>query len=66
MAVLGYLAKLKWGLVLGFGAHFLHDFFHKNVKYLILYQCTKFQCHTFFLSQEIKHNVLLSSYSKNS
>ena len=26
MAVLGYLAKLKWGLGLAFGAHFLHDF----------------------------------------
>ena len=26
MAVLGYLAKLKRGLGLAFGAHFLHDF----------------------------------------
>ena len=26
MAVLGYLAKLEWGLRLAFGAHFLHDF----------------------------------------
>ena len=26
MAVLGYLAKLKRGLALAFGAHFLHDF----------------------------------------
>ena len=25
MAVLGYLAKLKRGLELAFGAHFLHD-----------------------------------------
>ena len=30
--------------------------------YLILYQWTKFQCHTFFTSQDIKQNVLLSSY----
>ena len=26
MAVLGYLPKLKWGLGLAFGEHFLHDF----------------------------------------
>ena len=26
MAVLGYLVKLKRGLGLAFGAHFLHDF----------------------------------------
>ena len=26
MAVLGYLAKLKWGPGLAFGAHFLHNF----------------------------------------
>ena len=26
MAALDYLAKLKMGLVLDFGAHFLHDF----------------------------------------
>ena len=30
--------------------------------YLILYQWTEFQCHTLFLSQDIKYNVLLSSY----
>ena len=62
MAVLGYLAKLKRGLRLAFGAHFLHDFFHKNVPYLILYQWTKYQCHTFFPSQDIKQNVSLRSY----
>ena len=38
MTVLGYLPKLKEGLGLAFGAHFLYDFFHKNVFYLILYQ----------------------------
>ena len=37
-------------------------FSNKNVPYLILYQWTKFQCHTFFPSQDIKQNVLLSSY----
>ena len=36
--------------------------FHKNVPYLILYQCTKFQCHNLLLSQDIKQNVLLNSY----
>ena len=62
MAVLFYLPRLKRSLGLAFGANFLHDFFHKNVPYLILYQWTKFQCHTFFPSQDIKQNVLLSSY----
>ena len=62
MAVLGYLPKLKRGLGLAFGAYFLHDFFYKNVPYLILCQQTKFQCHTFSPSQDIKQNVLLSSY----
>ena len=33
MAVLGYLAKLKWDLRLAFGAHFQHDFSIKNVPY---------------------------------
>ena len=62
MAVLGYLAKLKRCLGLAFGAHFLHDFSIK-CSILILYQCTKFQCHALFLFQDIKQNVLLSSYS---
>ena len=29
MAVLGYLAKLKWGVGLAFDAHFLRDLFIK-------------------------------------
>ena len=57
MTVLGYLAKLKRGLGLAFEAHF-----HKNVPYLILYQWTRFQCHTLLIFQDIKQNVLLSSY----
>ena len=61
MAVLGYLPKLKRDLGLAFGAHFRHKYLHKNVPYLILYQWKKFQCHTFFPSQDIKQNVLLSS-----
>ena len=60
--VLSYLAKLKRGLGLTFGVSIVHDFFHKNVPYLILYQWRKFQCHTLFLSQDIKQNMLLSSY----
>ena len=62
MAVLGYLEKLKRELWLVFGAHFLHGFSIKNVPYLILFQWTKFQCHTLFLSQDIKQNVSLSFY----
>ena len=63
MAVLGYLPKLKGALGLAFGAHSLHDFFHKNVFfYLLLYQQAKFQCHTSFPSQDNKQNVLLSFY----
>ena len=61
MAVWGYLAKLKRGPGLAFGAHFLHDFSIKML-YLIFYLRTKFQCHTLFLSQYIKQEVLLSSY----
>ena len=57
MAVLGYLPKLKRGLGLAFGEHFLHDF---SIKAFL--QWTKFQCYTFFPSQDIKQNVLLSSY----
>ena len=51
---LGYLPKLKRGLGLAFGAHFLHDLSNN--------QWTEFQCHTFFPSQDIKQDVLLSSY----
>ena len=63
MAVLSYLAKLKRCLGLAFGAHFLHDFSIKMFCiYLILYQWKKFQCHILLLSQDIKLNVLVSSY----
>ena len=61
MSVLGYLAKLKMSLGLTFGEHFLHDFFHKNVPYLIVYQWPKFQCHNLFLSEDTKQNMLVSS-----
>ena len=59
MAVLGYLSKFIKDLGLTFGAHFVHD---KNVFYLILYQWTKFQYHSFSLSQDTKQNMLLTSY----
>ena len=58
MSNLGYVPKLERGLGLAFEAHFLHDFFHKNVSYLIIYLWAKFQCHTVFPSQDIKQNVL--------
>ena len=61
MAVLRYLLKLKRSLGLAFGANFLH----KNVPYLILYQLTKIQCHSFFLLKISKQNAL-SSYLDNS
>ena len=61
MALLGYIPKLKRGLGLAFSAHFVHDF-SINLLYLILYQWTNFQCHTFFPSQDIKQNVFLSSH----
>ena len=66
MTVLGYLPKLKRILRLPCDAHFLYGFFQKkNVTYLILYLWIKFQCHIFFPSQDIKQNVLLSSYLDN-
>ena len=61
MAILGYLAKLKIGQGLALGAHFLQCF-HKNIPYVILYQWKKFQCRTLFPSQDMKQNVLLTSY----
>ena len=54
-------SKTKKGSGASFWCTFSACFFHKNVPYLILYQLTKFQCHTLFLSQDIKQNVL-SSY----
>ena len=65
MIVLGYLSKLKRSLGLAFSVNFLHDFFKKNVPYLILHQWIKFQCYAFFSPDDIKQNVLLSSYLDN-
>ena len=65
MAVLGYIAKLKRDLGLAFGAHFPHDF---SIKMSLFNTQTieKFQCHTLFLSQDIKQNAPLSSYLDSS
>ena len=59
----GLFTKIKKGSGISLWASFCAWFFHKNVPYLMLYQLTKFQCHIFFPSQDIKQNVLLSSYS---
>ena len=58
MADRDYLPKLKMGLGLPFGEHYLHA---SSIK-MFLNQLTKFQCYTFFSSQDIKQNMLLSSY----
>ena len=58
MAVLGYSGKLKRGLALSFGAHFLYDF---SIKMFLIKFSINGQRHTLFLSQYIKQNVLLSS-----
>ena len=58
----GIISKIKKGSSVRFWCTFPAWLFHKNVPYLILYQWTNFQCHTLFLSQDIKQNLLLSSY----
>ena len=58
----GLFRKIKKGSGASFWCTFSEWFFHKNVPYLVLYQWTKFQCHTLFLSQDVKQNVSLSSY----
>ena len=62
---LGYLKKFKNGSGTSFWYIFSALFFHKNISYLISYQLTKFQYHTFFPSEDIKQNALLSSYLEN-
>ena len=58
MAALGHFLKLKRDLGLAFGAHFLHVFPIKMFL-VILYQYTKFKCHTFFPSQDIKQRYVI-------
>ena len=62
---IGLFTKFKKGSGISFWCTFSVWFFHTNTPYLILYQLTKFQCHTFYPSQDIKRNVLLSSYLDN-
>ena len=57
--------KLKRGLELAFGAHFLHGFFHTNAPYLILYQLKKFQCHIFFYFSRYQIKCVSKSYLDN-
>ena len=57
--------KIKKGSGASFWCTFSAWFFFKNVPYLIVYQWTKFQCHTLFLSQNSKQHVLLSLYLDN-
>ena len=56
----GLFSKMKKASGASFWCTFSVWSFYK--KYLILYQLTKFQCHTLFLSQDVKQNVLLSFY----
>ena len=51
--------KLKGGVGLAFGAHFLHDFSIKNIFYLTLYQRAKFQHHASFPSQDVKKKCVI-------
>ena len=61
MAFWGLFTKVKKGYGNSLWYTFSALFSNKNVSYLILYQWTKFQCHTFFPSYDTKKNVLLSS-----
>ena len=56
--------KLERGLGLAFAPYFLHDF---SIKMFLIYYYPndKFQSHTYFISQDIKQNVLLNSYLDN-
>ena len=56
MAVLGYLPKLKRGLGLASDAHFCM-IFQETCSLFNALSIAKFQCHTFFPSQDIKQNV---------
>ena len=64
MAVLGYLPKLKMGLGIAFVMYFLHDFSIKSSLFGNTLSM-KLQCHNVFPSQDIKQNVLFSSYLDN-
>ena len=60
MAVLSHLPNLKRGL----GAHFQY---YSSIKmFLNALSIDKVQCYIFFPSQDIKQNMLLSSYLDSS
>ena len=65
MAVLGYLAKLKKGLGVAFGAHFLHDFSIKSSLFSSSSMDKVSMSHLIFF-QDIKQNMLLSYYLDSS
>ena len=65
LVVLCYLPKLKRGLSLVFGAHFLNTFSTKNFPRLIVYHLTRFQDPTLFPSEDIKQYVFLHSCLPN-
>ena len=54
----GLFTKIEMGCVTGFWCTFSAQFFHDIIPW-------QFQCHTFFPYQDIKQNVVLSSYSDN-
>ena len=59
----GLFTKIKKGSGISFRCTFSPWVFHTNAPYLILCQLTKFQRHISL--QDIKQNVLLSSYLHN-
>ena len=61
MTVLGYSPKLKRGMGLAFGAHFLHDFSIKKHSLFNALSMGKVSMSHLFSSQDIE-NMLLSSY----
>ena len=60
-----WLTKIKRRSGTSIWCKFSAWFLHKNVFYLILCHLTKFHCHTFFASLDMKLHVLSSSYLDN-
>ena len=58
----GLFSEIKKESGTSFWCIFFAWFFHKNVPYLMLYHWTKFQCLPLFPSQDMKQNMILSSY----
>ena len=64
MAVLSYLAKLKRGLSLAFGVHFLHDFFVKMFLIQFSINGQSFNVTPFFFLI-ISNKIYIYIYIKN-